>query len=150
MQARQVACGVEPGRQLALRDRPVEVVGLILFATPDQLDRHVGELFGNLDGLVDIILRTAAPPETATEVVPVNFTFIERNAGGFGQGRQRRLQILRRNPGIGLVGRELYGAVHHLHGGVREERRRVDRIDPGRGFPDRLQRIAVPTLAIRG
>jgi len=36
----------------------------------------------------------------------VNFTFIKRNAGGFGQGCQRRLQILRRNPGIGLVGRE--------------------------------------------
>ena len=146
----QIACGVEPGRQLALRDRPVEVVRLILLATPDHLDRHVGELLGNLDRLVDIILRAAAPAEAAAEVMPVNFTFIERNAGGFGQGCQRRLQILRRNPGIGLVGREFYRAVHHLHRGVREEGRRVDRIDLRRGFPDGLQRVAVLPIAIGG
>ena len=105
---------------------------------------------GNLDRLVDIVLRAAAPTEAAAEVMPVNFTFIERNAGGFGQGCKRRLEVLRWNPGFSLVGREFYGAVHHLHTGVREEGGRVDRIDLGRGFPDCLQRIAVPPLAICG
>ena len=80
MQAREIARGVEPGRQFALRDRPVEIVRLVLLAAPDHLDRRVRECLGDLDRLVDIVLRAAAPAEAAAEIVPVHFAFIERNA----------------------------------------------------------------------
>ena len=116
---------------------------LVFLAAPDQLDRRVGECLGDLDRLVDIILRAAAPAEAAAEVVSMDFAFVERDAGGFGQGRQRGLEVLRRHPGFGPVGRELDRAVHQLHRRVGEEGRRVDRLDFLGGFVDRLQRVAV-------
>src|ERR1035437_7942837 len=88
VQAHEFAVGVEAGGQLALRDRPVEVARLVLLAAPDQLDRDVGEFLGDLYRLMDIVLRAAAPAEAAAEVVPIDFTFRERNAGGLRQGCQ--------------------------------------------------------------
>ena len=109
-----------------------------------------GNCLGDFDRLVDIVLRAAATAEAAAEIMPVDFAFVERNTGRFRQGSQRRLQVLRWNPGFSLVGRELHGAVHHLHRRVREERRCVDRIELLGGFADSLQRVAVLPIAIGG
>ncbi len=148
VQARELAVGIEAGRQLALRDRPVEVVRLVLLAAPDQLDRNAGEFLGDRHRLMHVVLRAAAPAEAAAEVVAVDLAFRERNAGGLRQRRERRLEVLRRHPALGLVGRELHRGVHHLHAGVREERRRIDRLDLLRRLFDGFQRIAVLAIAV--
>ena len=88
VQADEVALRVEAGRQLALRDRPVEVVRLILLAAPDQLDRRAGELLGDRDRLAHVVLRAAAPAEAAAEVDAVHLA-LARAAG-------RRLPTARR------------------------------------------------------
>ena len=49
--ALQRAVCVEPGGELAHRDRPVVVVLHVLLAAPDQLHRSAGELLGDGDGL---------------------------------------------------------------------------------------------------
>ena len=148
MQAGELAVGVEAGGKLALRDRPIEVVGLVLLAAPDQLDRDAGEFLGDRHRLMHVVLRAAAPAEAAAEVVAVDFALGERNARGLRQRRERRFEVLRRHPALGLVGRELHGGVHHLHAGVGEERRRIDRLDLLRRLVDGLQRIAVLALAV--
>ena len=83
MQSDKLPVGVEAGRELALRDRTVEVVRLILLAAPDQLDRDIGEFLGDRDGLVDEILRATAPAEAAAEVDPVNIALGERDSRDF-------------------------------------------------------------------
>ena len=108
-----------PADILHMRDRAVEIVRLVFLAAPDQLDRRAGEFLGDGDRLVHVVLRAAAPAEAAAEIVPVHLAFRERNAGGFRQRRQRRFEVLRRHPDLGLVGRELHGGVHHLHAGMR-------------------------------
>ena len=105
----ELAVGVEAGRHLALRDRAVEIVRLIFLAAPDHLDRRVGEFLRDLDRLMDVVLRAAAPAEAAAEIVAVDLAFVERNAGGLRQRRQRRFEVLRRHPALGLVGRQLHG-----------------------------------------
>ena len=52
VQPAELAVGVETGGQRALRDRAVEVVRLVFFATPDQFDRNVRELLGDRHRLV--------------------------------------------------------------------------------------------------
>ncbi len=78
MQADEVAVVVEAGRELALRDRPVEVVRHVLLAAPDHLDRNVGEVLGDGDGLMDVVLRAAAPAEAAADVGPIDLALVER------------------------------------------------------------------------
>ena len=80
MQADQIAVIVEARRQLALRDRAVEIVRLIFLAGPDHLDRRIRERFRDLGRLVDIVLRAAAPAEAAAEVKAMDFALAERNA----------------------------------------------------------------------
>src|SRR5262249_33406695 len=64
----QVAGGVTAGGEPALRDRPEEIVRLVLLAAPDQLDRDSGKLLRDRHRLVHVILRAAAPAETAAKV----------------------------------------------------------------------------------
>ncbi len=72
----------------------------------------------------------------------------ERNAGGFRERRERGFEVLRRHPHFGLVGRNLHGRVHHLHAGMREERRRIGRLDLLRRARDCGKRVTVATLAV--
>jgi hypothetical protein len=53
VQPDEIAGGIEPGGQAALRDRPEEVVGKILLAAPDQLDGGVREALRDRDRLVE-------------------------------------------------------------------------------------------------
>ena len=148
MQADEIALLVEAGRELAHRDRPEEVVGLILLARPDRLDRNAGELLGHGHRLVDVVLGAAAPAEAAAEIMAIDFALRERQARRGRQRRQRRFEVLRRRPALGLVGREPHGGVHHLHAGMREERGRIGRLDLLRRAGDRRQRIALAAIAI--
>jgi hypothetical protein len=81
VQADQLARGVDARDQPALRDRPVEVVRLVLLAAPDQLHRHAGKLLGDRDGLARVVLAAAAAAEAAAEVVPVHLALGERQSG---------------------------------------------------------------------
>ena len=148
VQPDEIAVRVEAGRHPALRDRPVEVVRHVLFAAPDHLDRDPRKLLGDGHRLAHVVLRAAAPSESAAEVVPVDLAFRERQARGLRQGGQRGLRVLGRHPHLGLVGRDPGGAVHRLHGRVGEERRAVDRLDLSCGALDRLGRVAVLTGAV--
>ena len=148
VQADQLALLVEARRHLAHRDRAIEIVRLILLAAPDQLDRRAGKFLRDGDRLMHVILRAAAPAEAAAEIVAVHFAFRERDAGRFRQRRERGFEILRRHPDLGLVGRELHGRVHHLHAGMREERRRIGRLDLLRRARDRRERVALLALAV--
>src|SRR5712691_878832 len=113
MQPDQVALLVETGGHPALRDRAEEVVRLILFAAPDQLDRDAGrQLLGDLDRLADVVLGAAAPAEAAAEVDAVDLALGKRHAGGLRQRRDRSLEVLARYPRLGLVAREPHGGVH--------------------------------------
>ena len=91
VQARELAVGIEARRQLALRDRAVKIVRLVLLAAPDQLDWNTGEFLGDRHRLMHVVLRAAAPAKAATEVVAVDFAVRQRNAGGLRERRERRL-----------------------------------------------------------
>ena len=112
------------------------------------LTGRAGEFLGDGGRLPGEVLRAAAPAEAAAEVVAVHLALAERNAGHLRQRRERRLEVLRRHPGLGLVVGDPHGAVHGLHAGVRQERRRIDRLDLLRGLRDGLQRIAVLAVAV--
>ncbi len=98
MQPHERAGLVESRFHPALRDRPEEVVRHVLLAAPDQLDRDAGKLLRDLHDLLDVILRAAAAPEAAAEVVAEHFALRERHAGGFGQRGERAFRILRADP----------------------------------------------------
>ena len=82
-------------RQLALRDRMIDAVLHVLLARPDQLDRRARHLPWRSRPPDAHNPRAAAPAEAAAEIVLVDFAFIERHAGGFGQPRRTRLAVLR-------------------------------------------------------
>src|SRR5207253_10195884 len=102
------------------------------------------------DRLAHVILRAAAPAEAAAEVMTVALAFGERHAGGFRQRRDRGLGVLGRHPQLGLVGREPHGGVHHLHAGMRQERRAVDRLHLPGGARDRRLGVAVLPVSVGG
>ena len=138
-----------PADELALRDRPVEVVRLVLLAAPDQLDRDAGEFLGDGGGLPGVVLRAAAPAEAAAEVVPVHLALgraERRTPPTAPRATPRGSASAPRHSALSAV--SLHGGVHHLHAGVREERRRIDRLDLLRRLVDRLQRIAVLAVAV--
>src|SRR5207247_10801807 len=80
VQSDELAALIDAGRQLALRDRPVEVVRLVLLAGPDQLHRDTWELLGDGDRLARVILRAAAPAEAAAEVELVALASVHRQS----------------------------------------------------------------------
>ena len=112
------------------------------------LTGRAGEFLGDGRGLPREVLRAAAPAEAAAEVVAVHLALADRNAGHLRQRRERRLEVLGRHPGLGLAVGNPHRAVHRLHAGVRQERRRIHRLDLLRGFRDGLQRIAVLAVAV--
>src|SRR5881396_1138419 len=138
----ELAALVQPRGELALRDRPVEVVRLILLAAPDQFDGYAGELLRDGDRLARVVLRAAAPAESASEVELVYFARGERQSRFLAGRGERAFGALRRRPYFDLVRSDYGRAVHRLHGRVREEGRAVDRFDFFRSAGDRLERIA--------
>ena len=98
------------------RGGPVKVVLHILFARPQQFDRHTRDFFGNEHRLAHKVLRRTAPPETTTQIGPVhrhvrqgNFQGSRRfGLGGFG--------ALRGCPDLRLITGNQRGAVLRLQG----------------------------------
>src|SRR5262249_47511620 len=129
MQADELAALVQACAHLALGDRTVEIVRLVLFPAPDELDGGPGELLRDRNGLARIVLSTAAPAEAAAQVELVHLAVGERHARLLARGRERAFGALRRGPDLDLVAFDDRGAVHRLHGRVGEERGAVDRLD---------------------
>ena len=78
MQSDQVAVGVEAGRALEHGDRPEEIMRHVFFPAPDQLDGDTGKFLGNGNGLMHVILCTAAPAEAAAKVASIHLAFLQR------------------------------------------------------------------------
>ena len=98
VQGDEIVGGVQPSRQPALRDRPVEVVHHVFFPRPDHLDRHAGDLLGDQHRLAHVVLRAAAPAEAAAGIGLVDLALGERQAGRLGRGGERAFAILGRRP----------------------------------------------------
>src|SRR5216117_3594048 len=119
--AEELAALVQTRGELALRNRPVEVVRLILLAAPDQLDGYAGELLRDGDRLARVVLRAAAPAESASENVLVHLALRERQSGLLGGDGERGLRALGRHPYLGAVRGHLCRAIVGLHGRMRSE-----------------------------
>jgi hypothetical protein len=113
----------------------------VLFARPHQLDRDSRHLLGDQHRLLHIV-GAAAPAEAAAEDDLVEVAFRSRQAGGFDDGRQRRLAVLARTPDLATVGGVARRCVHRLHRGVILERIVVDRLHLLDGARDGGWRVA--------
>src|SRR5262249_28815159 len=118
VQADELAALVEPGAHLALRDRPVIIMRLIFLAAPYELHRYARELLRDGDRLPRVVLRAAAPAESAAEVELVHLAVRERHTRLLARRGERALGALRRGPHLDLVALDDGGAVHRLHGRV--------------------------------
>ena len=100
----------------------------VLFARPQQLDRHAGHLLGDLHRLRDVV-GAGAPAEAAAGGHHRDLDLVERQARRFDRGGEHRLGVLRRGPDLALVGRVARGGVERLHAGVVLVGIGVDRLD---------------------
>jgi hypothetical protein len=128
MQCGQVALRVQPAAQLALHDRPVEVVLRVLLPRPDQLHRSARNLFRDQYGLMHIVLLST-PAEAAAQEQLVHLHVGQLHTGRFRRRRQRRVAVLRRDPDLDLVAVDQRCAVHRLHRRMGQERRAVHCLD---------------------
>ena len=142
VQRGHVALRVEPGGQLALRDRVVAAVQHVLFARPDELDRRAGHLLGDGHDLAHPVVHRAAATEAAAQQQLVDVALGKRQAGGLGGRGQRRLAVLRRRPDLAALRRPARRRVHRLHRRVVLVRIRVDRLDLARRRGDRRAGVA--------
>ena len=78
-----------------------EIVRLVFLAAPDQLHRRVGECLGDLDRLVDIVLRAATPAEALEHAYPLRlrqYSFRPESGGrglhAGGDGIVREIEVL--------------------------------------------------------
>ena len=78
-QAGHVVVLVERRGELAHRDRMVGALGHVLFARPQQLDRHAGHLLGDLHRLRDVV-GAGAPAEAAAGRHHGDLHLVERQA----------------------------------------------------------------------
>ena len=74
-----------------------------------------------------------APAEAAAEHHAMDHDLVVRHAGGRGGGGERGRGVLRRRPDLDPAGPDMGGAGLRLHGGVRQERHRVVRLDAAGG-----------------
>ena len=141
---------VGPGDRLAPRIQsrgdpvvvvgPVDVVLDIFLAGPDDLDRPL-DLLGDADGLGHVVMLEP-PAEPAAQQVVVHHDFLQRQAGDLGRGRLGSALHLRAGPHLAPILPHVDGAAQRLHGGVRQERRLVDRFDLSGRSADRRRRVA--------
>ena len=114
----------------------VAAVEHVLLARPDQLDRRARHLLRDRHRLAHEIVARRAPAEAAAEIEPVDVALADRQAGGIGRRRKRRLGVLRRRPDLAFRVRPERRRVHRLHGGVVLIREGVDRLVRLRGAGD--------------
>ena len=113
--------------------RPVDIVLHVLLARPDHLDRPV-HLLGDLHGGVDHVHLQPAAEAAADEVV-VHGDFVERQSGDLRRDRLGPGEHLNAHPHLAGGGRDMHGAVHRLHGGMREKGQFVGSLEQYRPRP---------------
>ena len=138
-----IARGVQPRLHADEARRPVKVVLHVFLAGPEHFHRRAFHGFGDGDALAHEVLRAAAPSEAAPQLHAVHLDVLERHAGGPRRGGEGRLRVLGGSPDGHPAVLDKRGAAHRLHGGVREVRRVVLRLELLRGGGEGLVEIAV-------
>ena len=115
VQSGQIAVLVERAGHLALGDRVIAPVQLILFARPDQLDLLAGHFLGDQHRLAHIVLAGGATAKAAAQIHAIDLALVERQTGGLRGRGERGLAVLGRGPDFALVGGPARGGVHRLH-----------------------------------
>ena len=133
---------VQAGGDPIIVVRPVHVVLDVFFAGPHHLHR-TWDLLRDFDR-PDNEIHLEPTAEAAAQEVIVDLDFFRRQTSrfrdrGLGEGRH-----LRSHPDIAAIRTNVDGAVHRLHGGVREERRLVNCLDLLGGARHGLGRVALP------
>ena len=83
------------------------------------LHRLAAQGFGHGHGLSHIVGIGTPTKATAQETV-VDVDILRSHTGDFGGGRQGAFRILRADPHVDTLRRDLRRAVHRLHGGMRQ------------------------------
>ena len=108
-------------------DRPIEIVLDIFLSCPHHLDRPI-DLLGDADGFDDHVGLKPATEAAADDLV-VDDYFVERNAGRGCRGRLHARLDLGTEPDFASTRRQMHGAIHRFHGGMRQEGHFVMRLD---------------------
>ena len=125
------AVRIEPRRQFAVNRGAVKIVLNVVFARPGHLHGRAGG-FRNLDRVHnEILLR--APPESPAKKRGVDSNLLRFEAGDFRRSHLIEGLKLRRRVNIAAIGAHVRGAIHGLHGGVREKGNFVGSFDFFRG-----------------
>ena len=132
---------VEARREAVVIVGPVDIVLNVFFAGPHHFHRTV-DLPSDPHGQGDAIDVQPAT-EAAAEQLIVDLDLLERQAGDLRGRGLRAAQHLRSHPDVTAVLAHMNGAVHRLHGGVRQKRHLVDRLDPVGGVGHGLGDIAL-------
>ena len=135
------AAGVQRRGHAVVIERPIDVVLDVLLAGPDHLDRAI-DLPGDLHRLGDAVdLQPAA--EAAAEQVIVDLDLLQRQAGHLRRRRLGAAQNLRAEPDVAAIRAHMHRAVHRLHGGMRQQRQLIDRLERAGGARHGLGDIAI-------
>ena len=114
--------------------RPIAVLRHVLLARPHQLHR-LADLFGDQDRLPHLVVDRAASEAAAEEAV-VDVDLLGLEAGGGGRLTDSAHRRLRADPDVEFVGLQVHRGVERLHGGMREMRRFVGRLDDLAAFSE--------------
>ena len=112
----------------------------VFLARPDDLDGTI-DMLGDLDG-ADHAVDLQPPAEAAADQMIVDDDLVQRQACGLRGHRLNARHGLAADPDFAAVLANMHRAVHRLHGGVREERNLVGRLDLGDGARHGLVDIA--------
>ena len=110
---RDAAVGVEGAGETCHRHGRVIATTHAFFARGDQLDRHTGDRFGNLHGLIDVVVRQS-PAESAPGQSQVQLHILQRHLCRIRGDAQRFVGVLRWCPRFNPGGRHHRGAVHRF------------------------------------
>ncbi len=118
--------GAEAGDEARHAARPIKIVGHVLFARPDELDR-LFELLGDDDGLADV--SWMAPAGRAAAEHPMYRDPLVGHAGRDRRSCECGRGFLGRHPDCNAFRRDMSGAGLRLHSRMRQKRHRIFGVD---------------------
>ena len=133
---------VEASREPIVVIGPIDVVLDVFFSAPHDLHRSV-DLLGDRYGLSDAV-NVQPPTEAAPDQMIVHLDLVGRVPGHLRRRGLSPADNLNSHPDLAAVLGHVNCAVHWLHGGMREERHLVDRLDffdGGRHAPSRRRHL---------
>src|SRR5882757_952336 len=136
-----IALGIEAGAKRVVVIWSVDIVPDVFLARPDHLDRVI-DLFGDLDRLSDAI-HIKATTEAPAEQMIMHSDLLERKSRDRSRGRLGAGNHLSTYPHVATILADMDGAVHRLHGGMRQQRHLVDGVNPARRSGHCLAGIAL-------